>query len=123
MVTLDRFGTMRRGGSKLGCLVSLVFVGAVIYFGVTIGGQVWKYYEFKDAMQQEAHFAANRTDATIKLRLQALVDSLGLPESAKNIRVLRKSNVISIWTEYYTQVEFPGFVKEILFTPTAQGPY
>jgi hypothetical protein len=113
----------RAGGSKLGCLVSLVFVGAVIYFGVNIGGQAWKYYEFKDAMQQEARHAASRSDDVIKRRLQTMVDSLGLPEGAKNIRVKRTNNMIFIWTEYFTPIEFPGFVKEINFSPQAQSPF
>lgn len=113
----------RAGASKLGCLVSLVIVGATIYFGFNIGGQLWKYYEFKDAMQEEAHFAASRTDDVIKLRLQTMADSLGLPESAKNIRVKRAGNIIFIWTEYRTQIELPGFVKEFVFSPQAQGPF
>jgi len=111
----------RRGATKLGCLFSLVIVAAIIYFGVNVGKHMWKYYVFKDAMQEEAHFAAHRTDALIKIRLQALVDSLGLPESAKNIIVKRSNHVILIFTEYYDHIEFPLFVKEIHFSPQVQG--
>jgi hypothetical protein len=111
----------RRGAGKLGCLVSLLMLAAVIYFGVNVGKHMWTYYVFKDAMQEEAHFAAHRTDAVIKRRLQAKVDSLGLPESAKNIRVKRSGNVILIFTEYYDHVEFPLYVKEIHFTPQVQS--
>lgn len=109
----------RKGSSKLGCLVSLLIFSAVIYFGVNVGTHVWRYYVFKDAMQAEAHFAAHRTDAVIKRRLQTLVDSLGLPESAKNIRIKRSGNVIIIFTEYYDHIEFPGIVKEWRFAPEA----
>src|SRR5882762_5702037 len=97
----------RRGASKLGCLFTLLILAAIGYFGVNVGKHMWNYYVFKDAMQEEAHFAANRTDAVIKRRLQALVDSLGLPESAKNIRIKRSGKVILIFTEYYEHIEFP----------------
>jgi hypothetical protein len=112
----------RRGGTKLGCLATLIVVGAVGYFGFTIGKQYLRYYQFKDAMEQQAHFAASRSDAVILGRLRALVDSLGLPESAKNISVRRANNVIFIYTNYYVPIEFPGYVKEIHFAPQAMGP-
>lgn len=113
----------RRGGTKLGCLATLVIIGAIGYFGITIGNHFLHYYEFKDSMQQEAHFAASRTDAAILGHLQAVVDSLGLPESAKNISIRRANNVIFIYTHYYVSIEFPGFVREIHFSPQAMGPF
>lgn len=113
---------IRRGTTRLGCLAWLVFLGGTSYFGVTIGKHYWRYIEFKNAMEQEAQFAAHRTDDNIRERLQALVDSLGLPASAKNIRVRRATNLIFISTHYYVGIEFPGFVKEIHFSPEALGP-
>lgn len=113
----------RRGGSKLGCLATLVVVGAIGYFGVTIGMHFLRNYEFTEAMQQEARFAASRSDSVILGHLQAVVDSLGLPESARNISVRRANKVIFIYTHYYVRIEFPGFVKEIPFSPQAMGPF
>lgn len=116
-------GSIRRGASKLGCLFGIVILGAVGYFGVQIGGWYWKNYQFQDAMRSEARFAANRTDDMIKQHLQAVVDSLGLPPAAKDIRVRRANNVIFIYTSYLVQIEFPGFVREINFAPEAQSPF
>ena len=113
----------RRGASKLGCLVMLLLVSAVGYFGVNVGRHLLKYYELKEAMRAEARYAASRSDVVIKRRLSSLVDSLGLPESARNIQVRRGDHTIWIWTEYYVHIEFPGFVKEIDFLPQAQGPF
>jgi len=112
----------RRGTSKLGCLAMLSFVAAIGYFGVTLGKQYWNYLEFKDAMEQEARFASHRTDDNIRDHLRAKVDSLGLPESAKNVRIRRTPSIIFIETHYYLTVEFPGFVKEFLLSPHAMGP-
>ena len=113
----------RRGGTKLGCLATLLFVGAIGYFGVTIGRHFLHNYQFKDAMEQEAHFAASHSDSVILGHLRSLVDSLGLPGSAKNISLRRANNVIFMYTHYYVVIEFPGFVREIHFAPQAMGPF
>jgi hypothetical protein len=113
----------RSGKSTLGCLASTLLVVAVVYFGVTLGEVLWNYYQFEDAMKQEVRFSSTRTDAVIKRRLAAFADSLGLPEAARNIHVKRSNKVILIWAEYYHNIELPGFVKEIRFSPQATGPF
>jgi hypothetical protein len=101
----------------------MLLVVAVVYFGVTLGEVLWNYYQFEDAMKQEVRFSSTRTDAVIKRRLAAFADSLGLPEAARNIHVKRSNKVILIWAEYYHNIELPGFVKEIRFSPQATGPF
>jgi hypothetical protein len=101
----------------------LLILVAVGYFSLSIGRPVYRYVRLKDAMQHEARRAATRSDQVIRARLAGLVDSLGLPESAKNIRVRRSGRMIFIYTEYYEHIEFPGFVKEMYFSPQAQGPF
>jgi len=43
----------RAGRSSLGCLVALLLVVALIYFGVKVGEVYWRAYEFKDAMRKD----------------------------------------------------------------------
>jgi len=114
---------MRHGRSQLGCLVSSAIVAAVVYSGVNLGGVLWNYYQYPDRMRQEVRFAASRSDAVIKRRLATFADSLGLPESARIVHVKRGQKLISIWAEYYDNIEFPGFVREIHFNPQASGPF
>ena len=42
--------TRRAGASSLGCLVSLLLVAAVGYFGVNAGEVYFRFYQFQDAM-------------------------------------------------------------------------
>lgn len=105
------------GKSSLGCLVFLLFVGAVLYFGVTIGNVFWREYQFQDAMNTEARFAAHNGNEIIIAHLRAQADSLGLPEGAKKIQIRRKPNQIWIWSDYIETVELPWMVKEISFEP------
>ena len=110
----------RRGISRVGCLVLLVLLAAVGYFALNIGEVYVRYYRFRDAMRQEARFAASRTDDVIRRRLKAAADSLGLPEGAGNIQIRRSSGHVEISSEYYEQVELPLFVREFYFNPIAE---
>lgn len=113
----------RAGKGTLGCLLTLVFVGAVIYFGVNIGRTYWNFYQFQDRMRQEARFAQHRSDATIARRLREYADSLGLPEGAHKVNVRRRGRTIEIWAEYYEVLEFPLVVREVFFNPHAVGTF
>jgi len=107
----------RSGKSSYGCLVFAVLVGAVLYFGIEIGNVFWRNYQFQDAMNTEARFAAHNPDDVIISHLRAQVDSLGLPEAAKRIQIRRKPSQIWIWCDYIETVELPWMVKEINFEP------
>ncbi|MCC6928685.1 MAG: hypothetical protein IT359_06795 [Gemmatimonadaceae bacterium] len=113
--------TARRGVGKLGCLFSLLIAVTVVYFGVNIGEVYWRYYQFRDAMQQEVRFARSRSDDDIVRHLRALVDSIGLPDEAGRVRVQRSQRSISIFSEYSEHVELPLFVREFRFRPQADG--
>lgn len=113
----------RAGRTKLGCLVSLLLFASVVYFGLNIGNHFWKDYQLRDTMRAEARFAARRTDTAIVLHIAAKADSLGLPPEAGNVQVRRVGGVIYIFAEYRVRVEFPFFVKEFNFAPSAQAPF
>ncbi|MGQ0767474.1 MAG: hypothetical protein ACT4OZ_17645 [Gemmatimonadota bacterium] len=113
MVTAGR----RRGASKLGCLVGLLVAVAVLYFGFNIG-EVWlRYYRYEDTIRQEARFARQNTDDEIRRRLAARADSLGLPDDASRVRIVRSGNRITISADYEEIVELPGFVRTFRFRP------
>lgn len=98
---------VRRGASRLGCLIQLVILGGLIYFGVFLGEDAMAYYRLRDAMKQEARFAAHRSDQQIRDRLRAFSDSVKLPESAKDIQIVRDDSTIRIWSEYDQEVKLP----------------
>jgi hypothetical protein len=113
----------RAGKGTLGCLFSIVLVMALGYFAVSVGRPYLNHYKFQDRMKQEARFASKRSDLTIQRRLRLYADSLGLPESAQQIRIRRRAGAIEIWVDYYEVIEFPGVVREIYFSPSAVGTF
>jgi hypothetical protein len=112
--------TSRGGRGKLGCLLGLLLLVGVIYFGVDVGEVYWRYYRFDDAVKQEAQYGATRTDDEIRRRLIALVDSLGLPDEAgRRLEVRRSANRLFIQTSYTDSINVPLYKREVRFTPSA----
>jgi hypothetical protein len=112
----------RRGTSSLGCLFTLLIVVAVVYFGINVGQIYFRFYEFQDDMKQAIRFAGPLTNQNILTRLRAQADSLGLPADARNITIKRDVDHISVETEYYERIELPGYQRDKLFHPHAEGP-
>lgn len=115
--------TARRGTSRLGCLVTLLFVAAVAYFGFNVGEVYLRFYRLKDAMVQEARFARTRDDNTIRLRLASVADSLGLPDEAGRVVIRREASRIILSTDYTEHVELPLFVRAFRFQPQIVRPF
>jgi len=112
----------RSGRSTLGCLFMLLIAVAIGYFAVNAGESYWRFYQYQDAMRQEASFARQKTNEQILTRLRASVDSLGLPDEARRISIRRTNNSISIEAFYADRVEMPMYVREIRYRAHAEGP-
>ena len=115
--------TDRRGASTLGCLFTVLIVAAVVYFGVNVGEPYFRYYRFRDAMEQEARFAERKTDAQIVATLRVKADSLALPAQAFKINVRRTPSRITIWTDYAETIDFPFVTRDITFRPVVERAF
>jgi hypothetical protein len=114
----------RRGATSMGCLVSLLFFVAVLYYGVNIGELYFRYYRLLDEMQSQAQLAASLDDETIRRRVQAAAQDIGLPPEAQQVRVARRTSPrqIVIETEYRESVDLPFFNHTFAFHPQATQP-
>jgi hypothetical protein len=115
--------TAHRGASTLGCLFSMLIVAALIYFGVNVGGPYFRYFQFRDAMEQEARFAERKTDAQIVAALRLKADSLALPAAAFKINVRRTPSRITLWTDYAETIDFPFVTRDINFRPVVERAF
>ena len=110
----------RRGETRLGCLLGLLILVIGIYFGIDFGEAYFKYYQFKDAMGQEARFATDKTDDQITTRLAALADTLQLPSGAEAVQIQRSQSVITISSDYDEVIKLPFKKEQVLhFHPVA----
>lgn len=113
----------RRGAGKLGCLMFLLLFVAVMYFGVNIGEVYYRYYQYKEAMDQEIRFRSELADATLKRNLAAVADSLGLPGDAGIVTIRRAGGHITIEAHYDETVDLPGFKHDFHLEPSVTGAY
>ena len=109
---VNRSFARRSGTSRLGCVIYLAILIGIIYFGLYAGQDLLDYYRLRDAMKQEGRFATLRTDAQIKDRLRLFADSIGLPDAAQDINIVRDENTIRIWTEYDQPLRLPFDLKK-----------
>lgn len=115
--------TRRAGRSSLGCLLTLLVLAALVYFGVRVGEVYWRAYQFEDAIKQEVRFARQIPDDRMLFHLRAVADSLELPPEASNIDIRRASNSIAVEARYSERVELPFYVRVIRFHPRVEGSY
>jgi hypothetical protein len=113
-----------RGGSTLGCLISLLVFGAAVYYGVNIGKLWLRYYQFLDEMQVSARLAPTLPDPVIRRRLEVKANEIGLPPEAKRVIITRGGypRVIHIEGEYSERVTLPLFDHVFVFRPDATEP-
>lgn len=97
----------RRGASTLGCLIPILILAIGVYFAFDFGLAYFRFYQFKDAMGQEARFAGDRTDEQITRRLSALADTLQLPPGAELITIIRDPRTITISSDYDEVIKLP----------------
>ena len=97
----------RPGISRVGCLFPLLILALAVYFAMDFGEAYFRFYQFKDAMGQEARFSTDKTDAQIATRLSALADSLELPPGAELVTVDRTTTTITISSDYDEIIRLP----------------
>ena len=110
----------RRGGTTLGCVISLVLFLGALYYGVHIGQVYLRFYRLQDAMRFQAQMAPTIDNGVIARRLAATADSiLG---RHPGFRIERSGRRITIQTEYSDSVDLPFFRHTFVFRPRAEAP-
>jgi hypothetical protein len=115
--------TGRAGKVRWGCVVSLALLAVGIYYGIPIGRTYIEYYQMKDEMKVQANFAVNIDDDTIRRRLRAKADELGLPPEAGRITIRRRSRPreVVISTTWPDTVALPFYRMPVTFRPEVRA--
>jgi hypothetical protein len=106
--------------------LSLLLFVAALYYGVNIGEVYFRYYRLVDEMQTQARLAAAIDDGTIRRRIQAAVEEIGIPDSAGGrqlvVRRTASPRQIVIETRYSETVSLPFFNHSFSLHPRAIQP-
>lgn len=100
---------LRQGEGKLGCVIWLLALLAVI-------GIAWKLIPIKvhsaelyDFMEEQAMFAGRRGPAELKKAILIRAEELELPLNKKNLHVEKRAGRVRMSATYTVPVEFPGY--------------
>ena len=112
---------LRRGATKLGCLVKLLALSAIGYFGWGAGEVYLRYYTWQDVVQQEARFRSQKSIPEIRQRIKFLADSLSMPEEAGIALVKKSARETFIESHYDETIILPGFRRDVHFEVKVKG--
>lgn len=99
----------RRGVSFVGCLLSLVLLGVVAWYGAHIGLVYWRKYQILDEMKVNARHANSLPDQTIRNRLDGKAREVFGADHVMRFEVSRPRGrqSIRIETQYRDSVALP----------------
>jgi hypothetical protein len=108
----------------LGCLLTLLVLAVVGYYGAGIGAHVFRYVRLLEEMNTQARLARYIDNTIIRDRLVAKVEQLGLPSEARRFTVRRTANPreITVRTSYEVDLELPFTAYTYTFKPEARAP-
>lgn len=112
-----------RGASKRGCLITLVVLAAVLYYGIPIGGHVFRYLQLLDEMKSTVQFASTIEDVEIRRRVLNKIEALGLPAEARKLTIRRtaRPREIRVSTSYAVVIDLPFTTYTYTFRPEARA--
>ena len=113
-----------RGASNRGCLLKLLLLTVVLYYGINVGEVGYRYLRMQDEMQSQARLAPGISDDVILRRLRAKADELALPPEARRIRITRSAQTrrITIESEYAETIDLPFINYTFDLNPSAEAP-
>jgi hypothetical protein len=117
------FRRPRRGMTQLGCLLTLLVMAAIAYFGTGALRIYWRSVEFKDALTREVRLRGKLPDREIARRIRVVADSMGLPEAAGDVAIRRKDGVITIESWYEESLALPAHRRDWPFNIRVSATY
>lgn len=120
---MSRSWRSARGASKRGCLITLVVLAAVLYYGIPIGGHVFRYLQLLDEMKSTVQFASTIEDVEIRRRVLNKIEALGLPAEARKLTIRRtaRPREIRVSTSYAVVIDLPFTTYTYTFRPEARA--
>lgn len=102
----------RHGQGKLGCILWLLVLLAVVGIAAKLIPIKIKSAEFHDYMEEQVMFAGRAGTETLRKRIMGRAKDLEIPLDKKNLIVERRGGRIRIRATYTIPVELPGYTYD-----------
>jgi hypothetical protein len=109
---------------KLQGLISLLVIVAGVWVGVKVVPAYFNYYQFQDAMEEEARIQSYSTKSEDDMRgtMWKKAQELELPlASPEAIKVVREGSTVSISTEYTVHIDVPVHPFDLRFAANSKN--
>ena len=112
-----------RGASRGGCLLTLLIVVVVGYYGSGAVTAYFRYWQLLDEMKSQARLAPGLDDQVIRRRLVSKAQELELPTEATRfvIRRLSRPREIVISTSWQDTIDLPFYNWILTLRPQARA--
>jgi len=107
-----------RGRSAFGCLVLLIFLGAIGYVGYKFGEVYWNYLDVRQKVREALNWSvANqaKTDQEMYARIVANVRETGLELGPRNVRITHSKENLTFTVTYSQSIVFPYYTIPLNF--------
>lgn len=86
-------------------LLKLVIAALVLHASWRAGTTYWRFYTFKDRVQETAQFAGNKSSEALHERVLEIAEQMDVPLSPDRVDVRRRENHTLIDAEYIESIE------------------
>jgi hypothetical protein len=86
-------------------LIKLIVAALIIHATWRAGTVYFRYYQFKDGVQQTAQFSGTRSEGELHNRVMELANQMQVPLDSERLRVRREDNHTLIDATYDERIE------------------
>ena len=112
----------QKGEGKVGCLFGLIILLIAAMIAYKMIPIKVKSADLRDTVQDVARSAGQHNDKWIATAVLNKAQSLELPVTEDDIKVVRANSEIRVDVDYTVPVKFPGFVYQWHFHHKAENP-
>ena len=105
-------------------LIGIFVVVAGLYVGYNVVPVYFNFYQFQDAMEEEARIQSytGKSESDMRETMWKKAQQLELPlASPEAIKVERTGNEVAISTEYTVHIDLPVHPFDVKFTPNSKN--
>ena len=85
-------------------IVQLLIAGVIVHACARAGESAWRYYEFKDAVAQEARFGNAKTTSELHRQVLQLAEEHGVALESEDVAVERRGEQTFVSASYIESV-------------------
>ena len=114
-----------KGGAKFNLIVTLMILGAMVFYGVKVVPVYFANYQFQDAINSESRFALTgypkKNTSDVQDDIFKKAQDLGIPAKRDDIVVQMQNGSVSISLDYSVPIDLIIWQYTIPFHPHADN--